>query len=427
MIVRIVLGSVGDETHISKDKNKFCHQANFRMRKEIYLDNAATTKVDEKVVKAMLPYFSEKYGNASSTHLMGEEARRAIEESRVTIAKSIGAKYKEIIFTGSGTEANNLVLKGLFFQNYPEGSEQSSGLARPGLVKRKNHIIIAKVEHDCVYNASKWLETQGAKVTYLGVDSEGFVNPKDVENAITNKTILVSIIHGNNEIGTIQDLGAIGKICREKGVLFHTDACQSYTKVAINVKKQNIDLMTMNAQKIHGPKGVAALYIRKGVKIVPLLHGGGHEFNLRSSTENVPGIVGFAKAIKIARDRDIKKMTKLRNKLINRLLEIENVKLNGPRENRLCNNVNVSFNNIEGEAIGSFLNAKGIFGSTGSACSSKSLEPSHVLLAIGLTPLEANSSIRLSLSKYNTEEEIDYVIKELKEIVKKLRRISPIK
>ena len=379
--------------------------------KKIYLDNAATTQVDEKVVKTMLPYFTEKYANASSLHLAGEEARRAVEEARTTIAKSIGAKHKEIIFTGSGTEANNLVVKGLFFKNYPE----------------KNHIIIVKIEHDCVYNSCKWLEKQGAKITYLDVDSEGLVNPQDVESAITDKTILVSIIHGNNEIGTIQDLKSIGKICREKNVLFHTDACQSYTKVPINVKKQNVDLMTINAQKIHGPKGVAGLYVGAGIKITPLLHGGGHEFKLRSSTENVPGIVGFAKAVKIARNKDVKKMIFLRDKLINSLLEIPNVRLNGPRENRLCNNVNVSFNNIEGEAIGSFLNAKGIFGSTGSACSSKSLEPSHVLLAIGLTPLEANSSIRLSLSKYTTEEEIDYVLKELKKIVEKLRRISPIK
>jgi len=264
-------------------------------------------------------------------------------------------------------------------------------------------------------------------VTYLDVDKDGFVNLENVEGAITDKTIVVSIIHGNNEIGTVQDLGMIGKICRDKGVLFHTDACQSYTKVAIDVRKQNLDFVTLNSHKIHGPKGVAALYIREGVKIVPLLHGGEQEFKLRSSTENVPGIVGFAKAVNIAKDKDVKKMTELRDKLIDGLLKIENVKLNGPRENRLCNNVNVSFNNIEGEAIGSFLNAKGIFGSTGSACSSKSLEPSHVLLAIGLTPLEANSSIRLSLSKYTTEEEIDYVLEELKDIVGKLRRISPLK
>ena len=380
--------------------------------KKIYFDSAATTQVDDRVVRAMLPYFTEKYGNASSLHLMGEEARRAVEEARVVIARSIGAKHKEIVFLGSGTEANNLVVKGLFFQNYPQ----------------KNHIIIVKIEHDCVYNACKWLETQDARVTYLNVDSEGFVNSKDVEDVITDKTILVSVIHGNNEVGAIQDLKEIGRVCREKGVLFHTDACQSYTKVPIDVKKQNIDLITINAQKIHGPKGVAALYVREGVKIVPLLHGGGHEFKLRSSTENVPGIVGFAKAVQVASEGDVKKMTYLRDKLIDSLLEIPNVKLNGPRgDKRLCNNVNVSFGNIEGEAVGSFLNAKGIFGSTGSACSSKNLEPSHVLLALGLTALEANSSIRLSLSKYNTEEEIDYVLKELKEIVEKLRRISPLK
>jgi len=326
------------------------------------------------------------------------------------LLNQIGAKYKKY-FTGSGTEANNLVVKGYFFR----------------IILRRTTLLFLKAEHDCVYNASKWLETQGADVTYLDVDKDGFVNLENVEGAITDKTIVVSIIHGNNEIGTVQDLGMIGKICRDKGVLFHTDACQSYTKVAIDVRKQNLDFVTLNSHKIHGPKGVAALYIREGVKIVPLLHGGEQEFKLRSSTENVPGIVGFAKAVNIAKDKDVKKMTELRDKLIDGLLKIENVKLNGPRENRLCNNVNVSFNNIEGEAIGSFLNAKGIFGSTGSACSSKSLEPSHVLLAIGLTPLEANSSIRLSLSKYTTEEEIDYVLEELKDIVGKLRRISPLK
>ncbi len=379
--------------------------------KQIYFDNAATTKVDERVLKAMLPYFSKKYGNASSLHLMGEEARRAIEESRVTIAKSIGAKYKEIIFTGSGTEANNFVMKGLFFKNYPT----------------KNHIITTKIEHDCILNSCKWLETQGAKVTYLDVDEKGFIDLEQLRTSITDKTIVVSVIHGNNEIGTIQDLEAIGKICKEKGVLFHTDACQSFTKVPINVKKYNLDLVTLNAHKIHGPKGVGALYIQEGVKIVPLFHGGGHEFKLRSSTENVAGIVGFAKAVKIANNRDVKKMKKLRDKLIEGILEIPNTKLNGAeKDKRLCNNINICFNNIEGEAIGNFLNSKGIFGSTGSACSSKSLEPSHVLLALGMTPLQANSSIRLSISKYTTEQEIDYVLKELKKIVEKLRRISPI-
>ncbi len=379
--------------------------------KPTYLDNAATTKVDEKVLKVMLPYFSEKYGNASSLHLAGEESRRAIEESREIVAKSIGAKYKELIFTGSGTESNNFALKGLFFQNYP----------------KKNHIITSKIEHDCVLNTCKWLKTLGAEITYLDVDSEGFVDLAQLKDSITEKTFLVSIIHGNNEVGTIQDLDAISKICREKKVLFHTDACQSFTKVGINVKKQGIDLMTINAHKIHGPKGVGALYIKEGVRISPLLHGGGQEFKARSSTENVAGIVGFAKSVKIASGRDVKNMFKLRDYFIEELLKIDNVKLNGAEGmDRLCNNINVSFHNIEGESIGSFLNAKQIFTSTGSACSSRSLEPSHVLQALGLSPFDSNSSVRISISKYTTKGEVDFALQEIKKTVEKLRKISPL-
>ncbi|MCK4647573.1 cysteine desulfurase [Candidatus Pacearchaeota archaeon] len=379
--------------------------------KQIYLDNAATTKVDEEVLKTMLPYFNERYGNASSQHLVGQEAKHGLEDSRRKIAKAIGAKQHEIIFTSGGTESNNFAIKGLFFANFPE----------------KNHIIISKIEHDCVLNACKWLETQEAEITYLNVDEEGFVNPKDVEKAITDKTILVSIIHGNNEIGTIQDLEAIGKICKQRGVLFHTDACQSFTKVLIDVKKQNLDLVTLNAHKIHGPKGVGALYKREGIKITPLAHGGGHEKNLRSGTENILGIVGFAKAIGITKEKDVEKMIQLRNRLIEGILKIPNVKLNGSKEKRLCSNVNVSFNNIEGEAIGGYLENYGICTSTGSACSSHSLESSHVLKAIGLSPIQANSSLRISLSKYTTQEEIDYFLEKLLKIVEKLRRISPIK
>ena len=382
------------------------------MGNEIYLDNAATTKVDDKVIETMIPYYNKIYGNASSLHLKGEEARRNVEESRETIAKAIGASYREIIFTSSGTEANNFAIKGLFFKNYPE----------------KNHIITTKIEHDCVVNACKWLETQGSKVTYLDVDEKGFVDAKDIENAINEKTFLVTIIHGNNEIGTIQNLKEIGEICKKKEVLFHTDACQSFTKVPINVKKDNVDLMTLNAHKIHGPKGISALYIRKGIEITPLLHGGGQEFKLRSSTENVPSIIGFAKAVKISNWKDVKNMTKLRDYFISQLLKIPNTSINGAeREKRLCNNINISFNNIEGEAIGSYLNVKGIFTSTGSACSSKALEPSHVLLSIGLNNLQANSSMRISLSKYTTKEEIDYAIGEIKKTIEKLRKISPIK
>lgn len=383
------------------------------MKKQIYFDNAATTKVDEKVVKEMLPYFSEIFGNASSQHDVGIKAKEALERSRKIIAKSIKANTGEIIFTSGGTEANNLALKGLFFSNYPQ----------------KNHIITTKIEHDSILNVCKWLETQGAKVTYLDVDKEGFVDINNISKAITDKTFLVSVIHGNNEIGTIQDIESIGKLCREKKVLFHTDACQSFTKVLINVEKQNLDLVTLNAHKIYGPKGVGALYIKDGIKITPVAHGGGHEKKLRSGTENISGIVGFAKSVEISNEKDVKKMTLLRDKLIEGLLKIEDVKLNGPFGNegkRLCNNVNISFNNIEGEAIGGYLENEGIYTSTGSACMSNTLQTSHVLKALGLGPLQSNSSLRISISKYTVEEDVDYFLEKITKVVKKLRSISPL-
>ena len=383
--------------------------------KTIYLDNAATTKVDDSVVKEINKYFTESYGNASSSHLIGKEAKRAIGEARETIAKSIGAKDEEIFFTSGGTESNNWALKGLFFAN-------------PG----KNHIITTRIEHDCVLETCRWLELQGAKITYLGVDKQGFVNPKDVEKAITPKTLLVSVIHGNNEIGTIQDIGAIGEICRRKGVYLHTDACQSYTKTLLDVKKQNIDLVTLNAHKIHGPKGVGALYIRKGIKTTPLLHGGGQESFFRSGTENVPGIMGFAKSVKVASSGDIKRMIKLRDKFIENLLKIPNTKLNGPvGEKRLCNNINICFSNVDSEAIGDYLISYGICSSIGSACSSNTLEGmhkrSHVLEAIGLNEMEMKSSVRFSISKYTTEEELEYASKIVTNVVEKLRKMSPLR
>ena len=384
------------------------------MKKTIYFDNAATTKVDEEVLKTMLPYFTEKYGNASSVHFMGQEAKNALEKSRNIIAKAIGAKSHELIFTSGGTESNNLALKGLFFWN----QENNTG---------KNHIITTRIEHDCVLNTCKWLEKHGAKITYIDVDAEGFVNIGELEKAITDKTILVSVIHGNNEIGTIQNMERIGEICKKKNVLFHTDACQSFTKVPIDVKKQNLDLVTLNSHKIHGPKGVGALYIREGILITPLSHGGGHERKIRSGTENVSGIVGFAKAVDIANKKNIEKMIKLRDKLIDGILRIQNTRLNGPRDKRLCNNINISFNNIEGESIGGYLETYGICTSTGSACASHSLETSHVLKAIVLHPVQSNSTLRISISKYTTEEEIDYFLKVLPGIVDKLRRMSPIK
>ncbi|MAG79096.1 cysteine desulfurase NifS [Candidatus Pacearchaeota archaeon] len=378
--------------------------------KQIYFDNAATTRVDSKVIDAMLPYFKDKFGNASSQHFKGKEGKEALDKSREVIAKEINAKSEEIIFTSGGTESNNLALKGLFFSNYP----------------KKDHIITTKIEHDSILNVCRFLEKNNAKITYLDVDNEGFINLEDLKEVITEKTIVVSIIHGNNEIGTIQDLEKIGKICKEKGVLFHTDACQSFTKTKIDVKKQNLDLITLNSHKIHGPKGVGGLFIKNGLQITSLFHGGGHEKKLRSGTENTSGIIGFSKAVEVVNSKDIQKMEKLRDKLINGILKIPNTKLNGHLKKRLCNNINISFNNIEGEAIGGHLENIGIYASTGSACMSNTLETSHVLKALGLSPLESNSSLRISISKYTTNEEVDYILKELPKIVERLRSISPL-
>ncbi len=378
----------------------------------VYLDAGATTDVDPKVVKAMLPYFTERYGNASSSHHKGQEAELALDGARAVIAKSIGAKDDEIIFTSGGTEANNFAIKGIAFANREKG----------------NHIITTKIEHDCVLNACRWLEKQGFMVTYLGVDKEGFVRPEDLEKAITPKTILVSVIHGNNEIGTIQDLEKLGKICRKHKVHFHTDACQSYTKTELDVKKQNMDLVTLNSHKIHGPKGVGALYIRKGTEITPLMHGGGHEFGLRSGTENIAGVVGFAKAVQLAMNLGhVRHMTKLRNRLIEGISKIPDTRLNGPvGDGRLCNNVNFAFKYIEGESIVGYLNTKEICSSTGSACSSPKLQPSHVLLAIGLKQEEAHGSLRLTVSRFTTEEEVDTVVEVLPSIIGRLREMSPL-
>jgi cysteine desulfurase len=379
------------------------------MPKTIYLDNAATTKVDDQVLREMTPYFNEKYGNASSVHIFGQQAKQALENSRKIIAKAINAKANEIVFTSGGTESNNFAITGLCYANYPS----------------KNHIITTKIDHDCVMNTCRYLEKHVAKVTYLDVDSEGFVNPKDVEKAITDKTFLVSIIHGNNEIGTIQNLEEIGKICKKKGVLFHTDACQSFTKVPIDVRKMNIDLMTLNGHKIHGPKGVGALYIREGIKIDPFFHGGGHERGFRSGTENVSGIVGFAKAVEIANSKDVKRMEELRDYFLSKVLKIERVELNGPSgKNRLANNINLCIEEVEGEALGGYLENEGIYTSTGSACSSHTGAKSHVLKAIGRTDKEIASSVRISISKYTTKEELDFVLEKLEKIISKLRRFS---
>ncbi len=374
---------------------------------KIYLDNAATTAVDKRVLKAMLPYFSIKYGNPASKHSLGEEARNALEKSREIIAKSINAKPREIIFTSGGTESNNLALKGLFFANKNLG---------------KIHIITTKIEHDSVLNCCKWLEKQGARITYLDVDKEGFVDLDELRKSITNNTLVVSIIHGNNEIGVLQDLQEIGRICREKGVYFHSDACQSYMKTNIDVKKMNVDLLTLNAHKIHGPKGVGALYVRDGVNIDPLLHGGEHEFGLRSGTVNTAGVVGFSEAVKIYTGLpEFKKMQKLRDKLIDELVKVKDVKLNGSRNKRLVNNINIYIKGIEGETLGEYLDNEGISISTGSACDSNIKETSHVLKAIGLNDRDVKQCVRISLSRFNTEKEIDEFLVKIKRLVEKLR------
>jgi len=379
--------------------------------KRIYLDNAATTPVAKEVLEAMMPYFSEKFGNASSLHSFGRETRDAVENSREKISKKLNAKEHKIIFTSGGTEANNFALKGVAFANREKGK----------------HIITTKIEHDCVLNACKWLEKNGFEVTYLNVDKEGFIDLNELENAIRNDTIIVSIMHANNEIGTIADLKVVGEICRAKGVYFHSDACQSFCKVPIDLKSFPVDLLTINAHKIYGPKGVGALVIGEGVKIDPLLHGGGHELGLRSGTENVPGIVGFAKAIDVIKEKDVEHMKRLRDMLIEGFSAIEESWLNGPKgDKRLCNNVNFTFRFIEGESLLLYLDSKGIAASTGSACSTRAVEPSHVLTAIGLTAADAHGSLRFSVGKENTEDEIKYVIDVVKESVESLRKISPL-
>jgi cysteine desulfurase len=363
----------------------------------------------------MLPYFVHHFGNASSIHKEGQDARRAVEDSRRQIAKIINAKANEIIFTGSGTESNNTVIK---------------GIASSELGNKKKHIITCKIEHHAVLEPCEFLEKKGFKVTYLSVDNEGLVNPKDVEKAITSETLLVSIMHVNNEIGTIQPIEEIGKICRKKRVLFHTDAVQSLGKLPLDVKKMNLDFLSASAHKIYGPKGVGLLYIREGVKIEPLLHGGGHEFGIRSSTENVAGIVGFAKALDICY-RDMKtesrRLAELRDYLVKEILRIPSTRLNGSLKKRIYHNANFSFSGIEGESLIMHLDMQGIAASTGSACSTKSLKPSHVLTAIGLPHVDAHGSLRLTIGRNTSKEDIDYTIRIVKDIVENLRKISPLK
>jgi len=382
--------------------------------KRIYLDYAATTPAHPEVMKAMLPYFTESFGNPSSIHSYGQEAKDAIERARSKVAALIGAKSEEIVFAGSGTEADNFAVKGVAL------SRQAKG----------NHIITSSIEHHAVLETCKFMEKQGFSVTYLPVDGYGMVDPNDVKKAITKKTILVSIMHANNECGTIEPVAQIGNIAREAEIYFHTDAVQTVGHIPLDVNKLNVDLLSISAHKLYGPKGVGAFYIRKGTRISPFMHGGNQERGRRASTENVPGIVGFGKAAEIAQQEmleEAQKLTALRDRLIEGILRgIEYTQLNGHPVTRLPNNVNVSINYVEGESILLNLDLDGICASTGSACTSADLEPSHVLVAMGLPHLQAHSSLRFTLGKWTTEEEINKVLEVLPGIVSKLRAMSPL-
>ena len=380
----------------------------------IYLDNAATTKTAPEVVDAMLPYFSEYYGNASTIYSLGAESKKAMDHARQTIADSLGAKPEEIYFTAGGSESDNWALKATYEAYKSKG----------------NHIITTKIEHHAILHTCEWLEKQGAKITYLDVDENGLVKLDELTAAIRPDTILISVMFANNEIGTIEPIAEIGKIAHEHGVLFHTDAVQAYTQVPIDVEAMNIDMMSTSGHKINGPKGIGFLYIRKGVKIKSFIHGGAQERHRRAGTENVTGIIGLAKAAEIA-TANMKERTaeeiKVRDHLIERIeKEIPYAKLNGDRVKRLPNNVNFSFQFVEGESMLILLDSKGICASSGSACTSGSLDPSHVLLAIGLPHEIAHGSLRLTISDQITMEDADYVVDNLKEIVNHLREMSPL-
>jgi cysteine desulfurase len=380
--------------------------------KPIYFDNNDTTPMLEPVFEAMKPYFMESFGNPASLHELGAEAEDAVIEARGTIAGFLGASPDELIFTGSATESNNIAIL---------------GTARVASDK-KRHIITTKIEHNAVLNPIKRLEKEGFKVTLLNVDKEGFVDPDDLRKAITPETLLFSVVHGNHEIGTIQDLKTLATICHENKVLCHTDAAQSFTKTALNVQEMPIDLISINAHKLHGPKGIGALYICKGVRISKIMEGAPQEQNLRPGTENVPAIIGFAKAARLAFDgfdQDVAHMTTLRDRLIDKLTAIPHTHLNGPYgSKRLPTNADITFKYIEGEAILMHLSMRGLYVSSGSACSSKSLTPSNVLTAIGLKHEDAHGSIRFSFSKLNTIEEVDSAVEKVKEVVDILRSMT---
>ncbi|MEA5003741.1 MAG: cysteine desulfurase NifS [Christensenella sp.] len=384
------------------------------MGKFIYLDNAATTATRPEVVDAMLPYFSEKFGNPSSIYQFAAENKEVVDDARKVIADTLGAKPEEIYFTAGGSESDNWAL-----------------ISTAQAYKNKgNHIITSKIEHHAILHTCEYLETQGYDVTYLDVDEYGFVRPEELEAAIRPETILISIMYANNEIGTIEPIKEIGTIAREHKIVFHTDAVQAYCQIPINVDECNIDMLSASGHKLNGPKGIGFLYVRKGIKLKPFIHGGAQERGKRAGTENVPGIVGLAKAIEIEAatlEERTQKEIALRDHLIDRVLsEIEYVRLNGDRHKRLPNNANFCFRFIEGEALLLMLDMNGICGSSGSACTSGSLDPSHVLLSIGLPHEIAHGSLRITLNETNTIEEMDYVVDTLKTVVQQIRNMSPL-
>jgi cysteine desulfurase len=382
--------------------------------KEIYLDNAATTPIDPKVVEAMEPYLREYYGNPSAIYKVGREARNALDEARDKVAHYLGAESREIVFTSCGTESDNFAIKGVAFANKGKG----------------NHIITSAIEHHAVLETCHFLEKQGFEVTYLPVDDKGMIHPEDVKKAIRPSTILISIMHANNEIGTVMPVAEIGKIAKEHKIYMHTDAVQTLGALPVNVNDLNVDLLSLSAHKFYGPKGVGLLYIRRGTRMVPLIHGGQQERRRRAGTENVAEIIAMSKAIEMAVENmpeNSKRISALRDKLIKGLMDaVDYTRLNGHPTSRLPNNVNIGFEFIEGESILLNLDSLGIYASTGSACSSSTLEASHVLLAIGLKHEIAHGSIRMTLGKHTTEEDIEVVLKELPPIIEKLRSMSPL-
>lgn len=384
------------------------------MGRVVYVDNAATTKVSKKVIDAMLPYLTEHYGNASSVYSIGRQAKNAVEESREKIAKALGANSSEIFFTSGGSESNNWAIKGLCDRLKAKG---------------KNHIITSVFEHHAVLHIAESLEKMGWDVTYIDVDSNGLVSPADVEAAIREDTALVSIMYANNEIGTIQPISEIGAICRRHGVIFHTDAVQAVGNVDINVVEQNIDMLSLSGHKIHAVKGIGALYVRKGIVLTNLIEGGAQERGKRAGTENVAGIVALGVAVEEAvatMPERTQRLSKMRDRLISELLKIDRSHLNGDREKRLAGNANISFEGVEGESMLLMLDMLGICASSGSACTSGSLDPSHVLLSIGRSHEVAHGSLRISLSDDNTDEDVDYILEKVPPIIKRLRDMSPL-